>query len=231
MMDKVWPRLIQWLLVLMLPFLLIVVNFRIVNGRWFVRWEYGKAGFPVDDCCDYSLTTEERTYLAEVCVDYLAPGAPLSLLADLRLPNGDVAFNERELSHMEDVQVAFTQITIITAVGALVWVGGFVALAASRQRRKLAATTLLIGGLFTLGLLVVIGVAMAVSWWEFFQAFHAIFFESGTWMFDYSDTLIRLFPIRFWMDVAMVAVVLLVVEAILIGVVGWVWRRRLKAVA
>jgi integral membrane protein (TIGR01906 family) len=228
MMNKLWPRLVQWLLVLTLPFLLSVANFRITNGHWFVRWEYGKPGFPPDD---YGFTTEERTRLAEVCVDYLAPGAPISLLADLRLPNGDVAFNERELSHMEDVQVAFTQITVIAAVGALVWIGGFVALAASRQRRKFAAATLLTGGLFTIGLLVVIGVVMAVSWWEFFQAFHAIFFESGTWMFEYSDTLIRLFPIQFWIDVATVAVVLLVVEAIVVAVVGWVWRRRLKAAA
>lgn len=226
-MNKTWPRLVQWLLVLTLPFLLSVANFRITNGHWFVRWEYGKAGFPPDD---YGFTTEERTRLAEVCVDYLAPGAPISLLADLRLSNGDVAFNERELSHMEDVQVAFTQMTIAAAIGALVWIGGFAALAASRQRRKFAATALLIGGLFALGLLVVIGVVMAVSWWEFFQAFHRIFFAEGTWIFLRSDTLIRLFPIRFWIDVAATAVVMLVIEAILIGVVGWVWRRRLKAV-
>jgi integral membrane protein (TIGR01906 family) len=220
--------LAQWLLVLTLPFLLSAANFRIVNGHWFVRWEYGKAGFPPDD---YGFTTEERTRLAEVCIDYLVPGAPISLLADLRLSNGDVAFNERELSHMEDVQVAFTQMTIVAAVAALVWIGGFVALAISRQRRKFAATALLISGLFTLGLLVVIGAVMAVSWWEFFQAFHRIFFAEGTWIFLRSDTLIRLFPIQFWIDVAVTAVVMLVVEAILIGVVGWMWRRRLKAVA
>jgi integral membrane protein (TIGR01906 family) len=217
---------VQWLLAVTLPFLLLVPNFRITNGHWFVRWEYSKAGFPPDD---YGFTTEERTRLAEVCVDYLAPGAPISLLADLRLSNGDVAFNERELSHMEDVQVAFTQMTIAAVIGALIWIGGFVALAVPRQRRKFAATALLISGLFTLGLLVVIGLVMAVSWWEFFQAFHRIFFAEGTWIFLRSDTLIRLFPIRFWIDVAVTAVVMLVIEAILIGAVGWVWRRHLKA--
>ena len=46
-----------------------------------------------------------------------------------------------------------------------------------------------------------------------------------------SDTLIRLFPIEFWIDVAVAAVVLLVVEAIVVSVVGWAWRRRIKAVA
>lgn len=226
MMNKLWPRLVQWLLVLTLPFLLSVANFRIVNGRWFVRWEYGKTSFPPDD---YGFTMEERTRLAEVCVDYLAPGAPISLLADLRLSNGEPAFNERELSHMEDVQVAFTQITVVAAVGALVWIGGVLALAVPRRTRKFAATTLLIGGLFTLGLLVVIGVVMAVSWWEFFMAFHRIFFAEGTWVFLRSDTLIRLFPIEFWIDVAVVAIVLLVVEAIALAVVGWAWRRRIEA--
>lgn len=234
MLNNRWSHLIQWLLILTLPFLLSVANFRITNGHWFVRWEYGKAGFPPDR--DFptrgrAFTTEERTRLAEVCVDYLAPGAPIALLADLRLPDGDPAFNERELSHMEDVQVAFTQMTIIAAIGALVWIGGFVALAIPPRTRKFAATALLISGLFTLGLLVVIGVVMVVSWDKFFAAFHALFFESGTWYFDYSDTLIRLFPIRFWMDVAIVAVVLLVVEAVLIGVVGWVWRRRVSVTA
>jgi integral membrane protein (TIGR01906 family) len=34
-----------------------------------------------------------------------------------------------------------------------------------------------------------------------FVAFHNIFFASGTWTFNYSDTLIRLFPERFWFDV------------------------------
>jgi len=226
MINIRWPRLVQWLLVLLLPFLLTVANFRVVNGHWFVRWEYSRANFPPDE---YGFTTEERVRLAEICVDYLAPGAPISLLADLRLSSGDPAFNERELSHMEDVQVAFTQVTVAAAVGALVWIGGFVALAVLRRTRKVAAATLLTGGLFTLGLLVVIGVVMAVSWWECFQAFHRIFFEEGTWVFLRSDTLIRLFPIRFWIDVAVAAVVLLVVEAVIVGVVGWAWRRRIEA--
>jgi integral membrane protein (TIGR01906 family) len=211
--------------VLLLPFLLTVVNFRVLNSHWFVRWEYSRPGFPPDE---YGFTTEERVRLAEASVDYLAPGAPISILADLRLTNGDPAFTERELDHMQDVQEAFTQITVAAAVGALVWIGGFVGLAVPRRTRKVAADALLAGGLFTLGLLVVIGAVMAVSWWDFFTAFHRIFFEEGTWVFLRSDTLIRLFPIQFWIDVAVGAVVLLVAEAAVVGLVGWVWRRRVE---
>ena len=63
------------------------------------------------------------------------------------------------------------------------------------------------------------------------EAFHRIFFAEGTWIFLRSDTLIRLFPIQFWIDVAVTAVVMLVAEAILIAFVGWVWRRQLNVAA
>jgi len=37
-----------------------------------------------------------------------------------------------------------------------------------------------------------------------FVAFHNVFFQPGTWTFNFSDTLIRLFPERFWRDVFMI---------------------------
>jgi integral membrane protein (TIGR01906 family) len=225
MMKKRWFHLVQWLLVLTLPLLLFVVNMRIVNGHWFVRWEYGKAGFPSDD---YGFSVGERTRLAEVCVDYLATNADISLLADLRLPDGEPAFDARQLNHMADVQFVFHRVTIVGVAITLVWGGGMAALAASSQTRKHAANVLLGGSLLALGLLAAIGAFMALSWWEFFSAFHRIFFTEGTWIFDYSDTLIRLFPERFWIDVAVTIVGLLVAEAIVLGAIGWAWRRKTR---
>lgn len=225
-MKKRWPHLIQWLLVLALPLLLFVANMRIVNGHWLVRWEYGKAGFPPDD---YGFSVGERTRLAEVCVDYLATNADISLLADLRLPDGEPAFDARQLSHMADVQFVFHRVTIVGVAIALVWGGGMAALAASSQTRKHVANVLLGGSLLALGLLAAIGAFMALSWWEFFSAFHRIFFTEGTWIFDYSDTLIRLFPERFWIDVAVTIIGLLVVEAIVFGAIGWAWRRKTRS--
>ena len=61
---------------------------------------------------------------------------------------------------------------------------------------------------------------------EFFTTFHRIFFAGESWIFPYSDTLIRLFPMRFWADVATVIAALLVVEAIVAGAAGWLWMRR-----
>ena len=55
---------------------------------------------------------------------------------------------------------------------------------------------------------------------------HRLFFEGSTWIFPRSDTLIRLFPNRFWIDIGATLVGLLVIDALAVGVAGWIWRRR-----
>ncbi len=229
MNDKLWPRLVQWLLILALPVGLLAASLRITTGYWFVHWEYGKADFPPDPL---GLSIAERTRLAETCVDYLATNADLSLLADLRLPGGEPAFNARELRHMADVQAVYSRIMLAGLVAGLTFLGGITTLLTAdqvyrRSIRKHAASALLGGGLLTLGLLGAVGAVMIINWGEFFTTFHRIFFEGDTWIFPYSDTLIRLFPIRFWMDIAVVIVGLLATQSIAIGALGWVWMRRI----
>ncbi|RLC97620.1 MAG: TIGR01906 family membrane protein [Chloroflexi bacterium] len=226
-MTKIyWPRLIQWLLVLALPVFLLVADVRTATGHWFVHWEYGKASFPSDP---YGLSTAERIPLAKTCVDYLATGADISLLADLQLPDGQPAFNQRELRHMFDVQVVYGHLMSACIVAALLLAGGIAALLTSDQTRWRVPAALLNGSLLTLGLLGAVGAYMALSWGEFFTTFHRIFFEGSSWLFDHSDTLIRLFPMRFWIDVAVVIVGLLIVETIAIGSGAWIWLRRLTS--
>jgi len=211
--------------VLAIPICLLAADLRLVTGHWFARWEYGKADFPPDP---YGLSTADRARLAEVSIDYLATNADISLLADLRLPDGRPAFNERELQHMADVQAVFNQITLAGVIAALALLGGIAALLASGQRQR-APAALLSGSLLTLGLLAAVGAYMALNWGEFFTTFHRLFFEGDTWIFPHSNTLIRLFPTRFWMDVAAVIVGLLVVGAAGVGTVGWLWMRMLDS--
>ncbi len=223
MNRTLWPRLVQLLVVLSIPIFLLVADLRIVTGHWFVRWEYGKADFPPDP---FGLSAAERTRLAEVCVDFLATNGSLSLLENLRLPEGEPAFNDRELKHMADVQAVYTGLTVAGAVAALVLVGGTALLRGSSSARRRAPVALLRGGLLTLGLLGAVGAYMVLSWGEFFTTFHRIFFEGESWVFPYSDTLIRLFPMRFWIDVAVVIVGLLIFGALVVGALGWLWMRR-----
>lgn len=220
---RLWPRVVQALIVLALPVCLLAADVRLVTGHWFVRWEYGKASFPPDP---YGFSTAERTRLAQVCVDYLVTRADIALLADLRLADGRAAFNARELRHMADVQAVFGGVMWAGIVAGLVLLDSLSALAVPARTRRYAPEALLSGSLFTLALLAALGLFMLVSWWQFFSAFHSLFFQGDSWLFDYSDTLIRLFPMRFWMDAAAVIVGLLIVEALVVGSVGWMWLQR-----
>jgi len=218
-----WTELIQWLIVLALPVFLLATNLRIVTNHWVVRWEYGKSGFPADP---YGLSTAERKDLAIVCVSYIRTDADISLLADLRLPDGSPAFNERELQHMTDVQRVFHQITQAGSIaGGLLLAGAIVLLAVESTGRMLLAS-LFNGSVLTLGILVATGAFMVVSWNSFFTTLHRILFEGDSWLFVYSDTLIRLFPIRFWMDITTIVVGGLVISAVSISAAVWVIDRR-----
>ncbi len=217
---------LRWLLALALPILLLAANLRLVTGHWFVEWEYRRPGFPSDP---FGLSLEERLRLARVCQDFLASNADISLLAQLDLPNGDPAFNSPELRHMADVQAVYFGLSIAGAIAALLWVTVTTALILSGRPHPLIPTALLNGSVLTIGLLAAVGTYMLISWGQFFTAFHRLFFQGDTWIFPPSDTLIRLFPVQFWVDTAAALVGLLLIEAVLAGAVGWIWRRGREA--
>jgi len=223
-LSKLLPRLLPWVIALALPIALVFLSLGVVTDQWFVRWEYGKSTFPEDA---YGLSTEQRTGLATVCVDYLARSADLSLLEELRLPGGEPAFNDRELQHMDDVQGVFDGLTVAGLVSIVVVVGGIAGLWLIPQARPRIPGALVTGSLITIGLLVALGVYMVLSWEQFFTNFHRVFFEGDSWLFLYSDTLIRLFPMKFWIDIAAALVGSLVAGSVLVGAAGWRWGRSL----
>ena len=59
----------------------------------------------------------------------------------------------------------------------------------------------MVGLAVIIGLIAVVGIAVNPDiFFRFFAGFHSLFFEGDSWLFLFSDTLIRLFPIRFWQD-------------------------------
>ncbi|MFN2144061.1 MAG: DUF1461 domain-containing protein, partial [Anaerolineales bacterium] len=113
--------------------------------------------------------------------------------------DGTALYNQREVDHMVDVQVltvAFIKVwygTIVLLAAILIWAwrGGWWA----DLMQMLSTTGWVI--LVILGTLVLL---MLISFDLVFTNFHAIFFKGDSWLFYYSDTLIRLFPLRFWQD-------------------------------
>ncbi|MGQ9459511.1 MAG: lipoprotein intramolecular transacylase Lit, partial [Anaerolineae bacterium] len=73
-----------------------------------------------------------------------------------------------------------------------------------------------------------LGAVVLVTFGSFgplFVLFHRVFFEGDSWLFAYSDTLIRLFPIRFWRDAFVLAGGLALVAALALA---WGARPRPK---
>jgi integral membrane protein (TIGR01906 family) len=203
--------LFSFLTSLLTPIALIGLALRILLTPLFYTVEYNLPYFPADE---YGFTKEDRLKWAKPSVEYLVNSADISYLADLQFESGLPIYNERELKHMEDVK-AVVQGALIALYASLISLallaffahrGGWMSDYFNALRR---------GGMWMIGLAAVLGVIAGAGillnpniFWAFFSWFHTLFFEGDTWLFYYSDTLIRLFPIRFWQDAFLWAAVI-----------------------
>lgn len=194
--NRTLRTLFQIFLVILVLAFLLLTGIRLLLTDGFVQIEYNLPWFPEDS---YGMTKAERLEIAPIALKFLLNGAEPSFLGDLTFDDGSVMFNQREVDHMVDVQVltlAFLKVwyvTIVLLVGILIWAwrGGWWA-----DLKKMLSTT----GWVILAILGTLILLMLLSFDMVFTNFHRIFFEGDSWLFYYSDTLIRLFPIRFWQD-------------------------------
>ena len=212
MLEKNSP-IVSWLITLLTPIFLIGLALRILLTPLFYNIEYRMPYFPPDS---YGFTTEDRLRWAPYAVNYLINDADVSYLGDLTFDDGSPLYNERELSHMQDVKVVTKKVLAIWNVCLLVlvaiWVWSW------RQKRLQAFRQgLRRGGWLTIGLVITIGLFASVAFWQFFTLFHSLFFEGDSWIFLYSDTLIRLLPLRFWQDVFFAAGLIIVGTALVLA--------------
>jgi integral membrane protein (TIGR01906 family) len=190
----------------------------LMHPRW-VLFEYARPNFPDDD---FGFSTQERTRLAITGIESIVGPRGVVVLQEARLEDGSPAFNEREIGHMQDVRVVTSRIYLAQR---MLFLAAVIALVASGEARAAAPTALLTGAGVTVVLLVALVAFVLTGFDTFFTAFHRVFFSGDTWLFNFSDTLIRLYPPQFWFDAATVIGVTSIVEAIVLGVAAWWWGR------
>jgi integral membrane protein (TIGR01906 family) len=204
---------------LALPFLLALIAIRLVMTPFFLQFEYNQASFPEDT---FGFTREDRLTYAPYAIQYLLNSEDIDFLGNLKFPDGSSMYNARELHHMRDVKT-ITQYTYLLAVmGGAAYLIVFFYL--YWNNRPLLRAALWNGAVFTLALIGAIIVIAILNWDFFFTGFHTLFFSGGTWRFEYSDTLIRLFPEQFWFDAALLIGSLTALTAILILAISWRWN-------
>ncbi len=205
------PTLLSYLTSLLVPLALIGTALRILLSPIFINIEYRMPYFPIDE---YGMTQQERLEWAPFALQYLVNKADISYLGDLQFEDGSPLYNERELAHMADVKNV-----VRGALRAwLISLSGLALLAILAVRGKWIPSYInglrrggmwMIGLAIALGLVAVMGIAINPDvFWQFFTLFHRIFFTGDSWLFYFSDTLIRLFPIRFWQDAFLWAAIL-----------------------
>jgi len=195
-MHPIVKSILSWLVTLLAPFAILLLGVRLLLVPDFLRVEYRMPAFPADT---YGFSTDDRIRWATPTLEYLVNDQGVDYLAGLEFDNGAPIYNARELSHMHDVKNVLQALLniwgwgllFLAVLGVWAWETDWLDAYRSGWRR---------GGFLLILLLVGFSVFAATSFWDFFSWFHSLFFSGDTWLFAYSDTLIRLFPIRFWED-------------------------------
>ena len=206
------------------PLLLVMGGVRLAMSYEFLRFEYLRADFPTDS---YGFSVQDRLMYAPYGIDYLLNGEGIDFLGDLRLPGEKCwpplpetadcpMYQPRALAHLVDAKrIVKTVFSLAFLLG--LTAGGLVCLAyRSPERQQAIRKGLIHGSFLTLVAVAVIAVLALTAWDFFFDRFHELFFAAGTWRFAFSDTLIRLFPERFWVDAAIAIGLLSSAAAIII---------------
>lgn len=197
------PTFLSYLVSLLTPLALIGLALRVLLTPIYYTVEYNMPYFPVDT---YGFTKEDRLKWAKPSVEYLVNTADISYIGDLQFDDGTPIYNERELSHMHDVKNVvqgslkawYVANVILLVLAVVAQRSGWMPIYLAGLRR---GGWWMIGLALTLAFIAGAGILLNPNiFWSFFEWFHTLFFEGDTWLFYYSDTLIRLFPIRFWQD-------------------------------
>jgi integral membrane protein (TIGR01906 family) len=209
---KILQRIGGWVVILIVPVVLVLFGIGVLLSPIYIQVEYRMPYFPADG---YGFTREERLYWADLSIDYLLNNEGIEFLSELKFPEGQQAagscedflpprdcsyfYNDRELSHMVDVKVVL-RYAIAVFIGSLVVLIGIGFWAKRLGWWPDFKKSLSYGGWLTVGLIAVLLMYVIINFRSLFVTFHEIFFASGTWVFRFSDSLIRLFPVTFWRD-------------------------------
>ncbi len=189
-----WLSAARIVLQVLIPVILVLTSVRMLMTDSFVRFNYAIPGFPEDR---YGFTEEDRLLHAPIALEYLLNDAGVEFLGDQRFEDGSPVYNARELGHMEDVKD-------VTRAALNVWrIGLLAVLALSVALWRVAGTQFLWetwqgGAKLTAIIMLILLVGLIAAFSVLFVLFHQVFFDPDTWTFLFSDTLIRLFPQRFW---------------------------------
>jgi len=222
---RIFGSLVQALMILCLPVLLLTVSISwAVNSQWL--YEYGFEKYHVSQVT--GLDDIELEKAATGLIRYFNSSEDEISLRLVKDNKSFELFNEREVAHLRDVKELF-RLNYRLLLGTLVYILGCAGANLFRHKDpRRRAWGLAGGGGLTLGLMLVLGLAMLLNFDRLFWQFHLISFSNDFWQLDPTrDYLIMLFPGGFWFDTAIsIALATAGMAVILCGVGGFLIKRR-----
>lgn len=140
-------------------------------------------------------------------------------------------FNEREIAHLRDVkQLIFFDYKVLLATFLyLVMSAGLFHYRKADWRWP--ACGMVAGSIFTLVLMAALGLGILIGFEQLFYEFHLLTFANDFWLLDpATDYLIMLFPETFWYHTFLFVAILVVCMAVVVGLLGSVWLKRMRKV-
>ena len=198
---------IHWLAGIFTAFCLMII-LRITSVEAVVYWtpgyferEYTK--YNVLDSLP-SMTMEDLLEVTDEMMDYLKGEREDLHVVTIMDGQEREFFNEREIAHMEDVQVLFLRAMSLRRACIFICVLclGFLFLTKAPVRRVLPPSICAGTGLF-FGITAILALIISGDFTKYFVIFHHIFFDNDLWILDpATDMLINIVPEGFFMDTA-----------------------------
>jgi hypothetical protein len=180
------------------------------------KWTFADVGLPEGtsapaESCDHAQSSDCTQWAASVGLSPTEPRACTYF------------YNTCELKHLQDAKnVLQAALAVWAACGVLALLGVGVLYYFWEWRALRASLTG--GAVLTVVIYLGMLTTIALNFDALFVQFHKVLFPAGDWIFLWSDSFIRMFPIRFWQDCFIFVSGASVLEA---GVLAWLsWRIR-----
>lgn len=209
-------KVLTILVTILVPVFILMTSIRLLLFPLYPEIEYRRPGFPPDP---YGFTLEDRLKWSRVSMDYLTNGAGIEFLADQKLSGDTPLYNQRELSHMLDVKNLVQFMLIVwPLIGIAILGTGLLSIRGGWLPEFWRSVSR--GGWAAVWFIAAVLVGVVVSFNALFTGFHRIFFSGDTWLFLYTDSLIRLFPMDFWRDAFIMMGALMLLGGVGLGFFG-----------
>ncbi|MBD3156101.1 MAG: TIGR01906 family membrane protein [Candidatus Aenigmarchaeota archaeon] len=218
MEETLLKNFIKIIIIISLPLILISMNVKILLNPSYLEWEYSKEKFPESEL----LIDIERLELSKDVLSYIKGESNDSILRDTRL------FNEREISHLSDVRILVGETDYLGLFSFLILILSIFFLISRGVEKYQIVSYLFNAAVTTLIFVSLFSIVSTIDFNFLFIGFHKIFFPQGNWSFHSQDTLIQLYPAKFWFDSSFLIIVLFLIESSVLSLGFFLLRTKIK---